>query len=45
MEKKIRTYYVDEDTYIKFKIYSIKKNKSISKLIEEWMKKTIKENK
>lgn len=37
------TMYLDAKTYMQFKIYAIKQNKSVSELVEEFMKKRIKE--
>lgn len=40
--KKIHTFNVDEETYKEFKLYSIMVNKSVSSLIEEYMKNVLK---
>jgi hypothetical protein len=41
--KKIHTFYIDDDVYKEFKIYSVIINKSISQLLEEYMKDILKE--
>lgn len=43
--KKIHAINIDDNIYKQFKIYSITINKSVSSLIEEYMKNTIKKNK
>lgn len=41
--KKRRCIIIDDEVYKEFKIYSLKKNKPISKMIEEYMERTINE--
>ena len=39
------TMYLDAETYMQFKIYAITLNKSVSELIEQFMRETLKEMK
>ena len=43
--KKIHTFNVDEKTYKEFKMYALIINKSVSSMIEEYMKETLKKQK
>lgn len=43
--KKIKTINIDESIYKEFQMYSIMINKSVSSLIEEFMRKTLDEMK
>ena len=43
--KKIKTINIDEKTYKDFQIYAITINKSVSSLIEKFMRETLKEMK
>ena len=43
--KKIKTINIDEKTYKDFQIYAIMINKSVSSLIEQFMRETLKEMK
>ena len=43
--KKIKTINIDENIYKEFQMYSIMINKSVSSLIEEFMRKTLNEMK
>jgi hypothetical protein len=40
--KKIHTFYIDDDVYKEFKIYSVIIGKSISQLLEEYIKDILK---
>lgn len=37
------TMYLDAETYMQFKIYAITLNKSVSELVEQFMRETLKE--
>ena len=39
------TMYLDVETYMQFKIYAITLNKSVSELVEQFMRETLKEMK
>ena len=39
------TMYLDAETYMQFKIYAITLNKSVSELVEQFMRETLKEMK
>ena len=39
------TMYLDTETYMQFKIYAITLNKSISELVEQYMRETLKQMK
>jgi hypothetical protein len=41
--KKVHTFNADDKIYKEFKIYAIKKGKSVSELLNEYMKKCLKE--
>ena len=43
--KKIKSINIDEKTYKDFQIYAIMINKSVSSLIEQFLRKTLKERK
>lgn len=43
--KKIKTINIDENIYKEFQMYSIMINKSVSSLIEQFMRETLKEMK
>lgn len=43
--KVMRSYTIDKKTYEEFRIYAIMINKSVSSLIEEFMRETLKEMK
>ena len=44
-DKVLRTYKIDQKLYEEFRIYAITINKSISSLIEQFMRETLKEMK
>ena len=44
-KKVIKSYIIDEKTYKDFQIYAIMINKSVSSLIEQFMRETLKEMK